>query len=66
MTNSLLRDNLFGTKDSWKSARVPETIADWCIELRGSVKVDIGLNLLSTRDSLKYAMASGAVEFKCL
>ena len=63
---SLLRDNLFGTRDSRKSAREPETDADWCIEFRGSIEVDTCLNLFGTRDSLKSAMASGAVEYKCL
>ena len=66
MTNSLLRDNLFGTRDSWKSARAPETVTDWYIELGGSIEVDTGLNLFGVRDSLKSAMASGAVEYKCL
>ena len=45
---------------------VLETVADWCIELRGSIEVDTGLNLFGTRDSLKSAMASGAAEYKCL
>ena len=66
MTNSLLRDNLFGTRESWKSARAPETAVDWCIELKGSIEVDTGLNLFGTRDSLKSALAPGAVEYKCL
>ena len=39
------------------SARAPEIVADWCIELRGSIEVDTGLNLFGTRDSLKSAMA---------
>ena len=34
-----------GTRDSWKSARAPEAVADWCIELRGSIEVDTGLVL---------------------
>ena len=48
------------------SARAPETVADWYIELRGSIEVDTGLNMLGTRDSFKSAMASWAVEYKCL
>ena len=47
-------------------ARAPETVADWGIELRGSIEVDTGLSLFGTRDSLKPAMTSGAVEYKCL
>ena len=43
-----------------------EAVTDWCIELRRSIEVDTGLNLFGTRDSLKSAMASGAVEYKCL
>ena len=47
-------------------ARAPETVADWCIELRGSIEVDTCLSLFGTRDSLKSAMAPVAVKYKCL
>ena len=82
MNNSLLRDNyLVITRKKLNRvyeitclapeipgslARVPETVADWCIELRGSIEVDTGLILFGTRDSLKSAMAPVAVKYKCL
>ena len=47
-------------------ARAPETVADRRIELRGSIEVDTGLSLFGTRDSLKSAMAPGAVKYKCV
>ena len=81
MNNSLLRDNYLvitrkkltrvyeitclAPEISESLARAPETVADWCIELRGSIKVDTGLSLFGTRDSLKSAMAPVAVKYKC-
>ena len=57
---------MFGIRYSWKSARAPKTVEDWCIELRVSIEVDTGLNLCGTREPLMSAMTSGAVEYKCL